>query len=291
MGDGTFDATSTFFYSTSTGSSALEIIDPINRGILIGGVPEFALSTDVGGSTFGGLLQIDGYDGVSPSIAGISLGTESGLIAINAGDKNGKIIFQIGDQYPGGNYFDTGKFGFATVTPAVALSVQGAFLASSNGTFGGTFTATGTVRLASVNGKVGAGATTTPFAQLSINASAGTTSFAIGSSTLTLFDIDPAGHLLLGGNNPVLSSCGTSPSVLRGNDVAASIKIGNGAVNACTVTFKTGFGTAPKCFVNINSPTATSTTLVASTTAALMLITATASNIGGSLIDYFCVGN
>lgn len=136
--------------------------------------------------------------------------------------------------------------------------------------------------------------TTTPWAKLSINpvaADGAAPAFVIGSSTGTSLIVDNKRHLGLGGFTPSVGTCGTSPSLTTGGDNTGVIRIGTGAVSACTLTFARAYTSAPQCFVNINKNIATGTELTASTTATALLITASPSNIGGTQISYFCVAN
>lgn len=80
--------------------------------------------------------------------------------------------------------------------------------------------------------------TTSPVATLTIVPIAGTAPFYAASSTGAVLEkITPAGHLVTGGPTPVLTSCGTSPSI-TGNDRSGQITFGTGALlTSCTVTF------------------------------------------------------
>ena len=69
-------------------------------------------------------------------------------------------------------------------------------------------------------------------------------------------------------NLPVLSTCGTSPSLAAGStDQAGKITVGTSASNACTLTFGTSYGTAPFCIVqNLTTGAAANVYVVAATT-------------------------
>lgn len=63
-----------------------------------------------------------------------------------------------------------------------------------------------------------------------------------------------SGHLESGVKGPavppVLSTCGTSPSLATGStDTAGKITVGTSASNACTLTFGTAYTSAPFCIV------------------------------------------
>lgn len=92
----------------------------------------------------------------------------------------------------------------------------------------------------------------------------------IGSERLRIKGAAGNGHLVFTGTAPVMSACGTSPSV-AGNDNVGRITVGTGGIAAsCTLTFNAAWGTAPSCVVNDESTTlllkgiATTTTLVVS---------------------------
>lgn len=136
--------------------------------------------------------------------------------------------------------------------------------------------------------------TTSPWAVLSVNPIANNGSapaFAVGSSTATSFLIDNKQHIGVGGFTPALSSCGTSPSLIRGGDNSGLVRVGTGSVSACTLTFGRTYTNAPQCMVQINRNVATTTVLTASTTPSALLITGSASNLGGTFLSYICLGN
>lgn len=90
----------------------------------------------------------------------------------------------------------------------------------------------------------------------------------------------------LGGNaSPVVTSCGTSPSLTtNSNDTTGSINVGSGATN-CVLTFAHAWSQIPHCFVNDQN---TSVPVhITSTTSAIVFI----GTLGaGNVLDYFCVG-
>jgi hypothetical protein len=73
----------------------------------------------------------------------------------------------------------------------------------------------------------------------------GTAPAAVKATTLWA-----TGHVFTTGTAPSLSSCGTSPSIdSNSTDVAGKITVGSGAGTVCTLTFASGFTTAPFCIV------------------------------------------
>lgn len=116
--------------------------------------------------------------------------------------------------------------------------------------------------------------------------------------------VDAASHVFFGGVTgvePVISACGTSPLV-AGNDSEGTITVGSGSVNTCTLTFVTTYTNIPRCILNLNITTATTTTLYSNTTATTLTLRSTTtsagllnngagSNLGGSKVDYWCTAS
>jgi hypothetical protein len=135
------------------------------------------------------------------------------------------------------------------------------------------------------DGKVGVGSTT-PSAILSVGSGNSTTvPFAIGSST-TLLSVDSSGHIGINGYKPSLSSCGTSHS-LKGDDTAGTITVGSNT-NSCTLAFASSRAKAPHCVVSNQSPSI-SNAMSYTENANKLVINQQA--LGGSKIDYICLGN
>lgn len=96
------------------------------------------------------------------------------------------------------------------------------------------------------------------------------------------------GHIGTDGTAPAVSSCGTTPSAVTGNDTAGRLTTGTAAPTACTLTFATAFASNPKCLANASvggvpqavAPTAISTTAVTFTFAAAMT---------SGTVDYHCI--
>lgn len=73
----------------------------------------------------------------------------------------------------------------------------------------------------------------------------GFTELLNGTNTLLL---DTAGHLRNTGSTPILSGCGTSPSIV-GTDLAGEVTMGTGTPTGCIITFATAYNNAPWCLV------------------------------------------
>ena len=85
---------------------------------------------------------------------------------------------------------------------------------------------------------------------------------------------------------PVLSACGTTPTIV-GTDFSAIVTTGTGAVTSCTITFSTAFGTAPRCVVSMGTTNAGPVFATATTTALTINYASAASQI----LDYVCTSN
>ena len=90
------------------------------------------------------------------------------------------------------------------------------------------------------------------------------------------------GKVISQGNTPVLSSCGTGPTIV-GSDTAGQITTGSGATT-CTITFSSAWNAAPSCI--LHAEVATQPTYTVSTTA----ITG-ATTIASTQYNYVCFGS
>lgn len=92
------------------------------------------------------------------------------------------------------------------------------------------------------------------------------------------------GHLQSKGAVPALTSCGTSPSAVTGDDIAGTYTTGS-AATTCTLTFATTYGTAPSCVVSTQG-SATQPTYTVSATAITVTV-----DIASTAYSYICVGH
>lgn len=110
--------------------------------------------------------------------------------------------------------------------------------------------------------------------------------FSISATTSTM-NTDSAGRHVSTGSTPVISACGTSPSVI-GNDEAGQITIGSGGIaTSCTLTFASAWTTAPICLVNHQGAIVAARAVTTTTT--LVIDTVLALTASGK-IDYICRG-
>lgn len=87
-------------------------------------------------------------------------------------------------------------------------------------------------------------------------------------------------------NPPVITACGTSPSVdAHATNYSGTVTFGSGVLSSCTITFGTSFTTYDHCTIAAHTG---STVLSYSYT--LSALTITGSNMGSLLADYRCDG-
>lgn len=88
------------------------------------------------------------------------------------------------------------------------------------------------------------------------------------------------------GGTPILSSCGTNPTLsTNSNDFAGVINIGTGVVLACTLNFSKTYNTPMACQVSGNSGTITVGMTNATTNSAVFGLSL---SLGGGKINYIC---
>ena len=107
------------------------------------------------------------------------------------------------------------------------------------------------------------------------------------SSNDYFFGIQGNGHISASSTAPTLSSCGISPSVIMGNDIAGRILTGSGVITACTVTFANAYTNAPACDVN---PEGGVVTFVAASSTPTGFVITGAAAITSNYITYQCMG-
>lgn len=102
------------------------------------------------------------------------------------------------------------------------------------------------------------------------------------SSGQSLFQIDKKGHTSASLSTPVLSTCGTTPSI-SGNDKWGIVTGGTGAT-ACTITFYATYTNVPACNVTMQGGIAYSYTVSTSN------IVVTSATLGTGKLNYICNG-
>lgn len=95
------------------------------------------------------------------------------------------------------------------------------------------------------------------------------------------------GHLAFSGTAPVVSACGTSPSIdANATDNSGTVTVGSGVVASCTVTFNAAYATFNHCRV-----TAQPSVAAFAYSYTLSAITVTATSLTSDKFDYFCDGS
>jgi hypothetical protein len=107
-----------------------------------------------------------------------------------------------------------------------------------------------------------------------------------GAGISCLFQIDQYGHITASSTVPVLSSCGTSPSLTSdSSDWNGSITVGSVAATTCTLTFGRPHTIGTHC--NLTSQTGT---IAISYTESLTGFVFTNAALTGDIVDYTCGG-
>lgn len=163
---------------------------------------------------------------------------------------------------PGANAGTTSIAAGASMTGGITIGASG-----NATTVGGALTATGALAASSTAHVIGA---TTLDSTLGV----------VGNVTIGTGSANSHVTIPSGSNNPVLSSCGTSPTIV-GGDTSGRVVTGTGA-GACTITFKTAFSSNVDCIV-INQTGA----LVASYSVSATAITVS-SVAAGATLHYIC---
>lgn len=94
-----------------------------------------------------------------------------------------------------------------------------------------------------------------------------------------------SGALSTNGAAPVVSACGTTPTI-RGNNYGGVITTGSGPISACTITFTPAFGTVPSC---VASNTSTGAGIAAATTTTTLVMTGSGVDMTSDIVNYICV--
>lgn len=93
-----------------------------------------------------------------------------------------------------------------------------------------------------------------------------------------------ADRIISSGSTPVLTACGTAPSIV-GGDTAGVVTMGTGTPTGCVITFATPYVGVPFCLVVWQGTPLAAQNYTVSATAITTVQTATSSN----LLDYICI--
>lgn len=104
----------------------------------------------------------------------------------------------------------------------------------------------------------------------------------------TILKVEGAGRqVLFGGDVPTISTCGTTPSAVTGNDTTGNVTTGTGSPTACTATYGETKTAALQCMCNNRTSAATCRVSASSTTAMTMTVSAACSSC---VLDWHCFG-
>lgn len=266
-----------------------------------------ATSTAIGTTSTAQALNVQGnqrltgafFDGSNASgTSGMvlsSTGTSTQWMASAGGGGNSAWTIGSGLIY---NATSTDKVGVGTSTPQSALSIVANAL-------GGLFirTVTNIVNAFTIHNASGTPVfnvdttateaafsigTTTASSTLTVQSGTNNNPFsifkAISAVVYNVFKVDSSGHQITGGPAPVISTCGTTPTVV-GDDTNGAITT-SGTVNACTVTFANSFPVTPVCTFNINKTGIASMGVTALSASSFTV--GFSGSIGTAVIYYHC---
>lgn len=108
------------------------------------------------------------------------------------------------------------------------------------------------------------------------------------TSTGPLFGVDQYGHVFASSTTPVLSSCGTTPSLSSdSNDFSGTITVGSVAATACTLSFGTPHTTGTHCVISEQTGSVVN---VSTYTEGLTGFTYSQTGLTSDKLDYICTG-
>ncbi len=277
--------------NTFVGSNAGTFVSSGSQNVAIGVTSLYGLSAAITGSDNvaignSSMLQLNGA-----AAANIGLGFNS-LSALGTGSNNIQIGAYNSSGGINGSASSNIMIGNGVQTPSVSGSNQ---LNIGNAIYGlNMYGNLNTISSApNANASIGIG-TSTAISKFAISLNSNDTlgnaflvSSSTASATTTLFGITNTGHIFGTSTNPVLSSCGTSPTIV-GSDSHGTITVGSVSATGCTMTFSTPYATAPSCVISNRSMSVVNALTYTVTTSALTL---TQTGLTGDLIDYICMQN
>lgn len=299
IGYGALQALTTGIRNTAVGEFALKAVttSPGNTAVGAGAIP--GVTTNATGQNTG--IGFQALNALTNGAANVAIGYDAGQSVtgnqnINIGTFNnggsGSSNIQIGysqsQAVTGSNNI---LIGSQNALDAIGGNAQ---LNIGNVIFGQSmYTSAANTAFPSANGSIGI-STSTPWGKLAISLNSNDTAtlqaFTVASSTAsattTLFRIDNIGHIYASSTNPVVSSCGTSPT-LTGSDQWGEVVPGATATT-CTVTFGHSYTQAPICTVTNQSMSITSA--LSYTISSTALTISQAVGLAGDKLDYHCFG-
>ena len=260
-------------YSNSTGSSSVAL------GYTAGKYSTVSNTFYVNNTDQSTLANDKAYSLLYGNFAGVAATTTNQFLNVN------------GNLNVNGTLNTSSTVGINTISPSAQLDVYGASTSTANYSF----------QSADVNGRVmfqvrndGQVSIRAPLSPqpatstFSVQNSTGTEVFGISVTSTagisSLFQIKGS-HVVATGTVPVVSSCGTSPSI-RGTDMAGVVTVGSVSATTCTLTFASQWVNAPACVISSNAAIASQTVTVTSST-----LVFAGTLITSDVVNYVCLGN
>ncbi len=244
-------------------------------------------ATSTATSTFAGGINVLAINetGTATSTFANGINVSSGCFSVA-----GTCVGSSGAALTGGTNSMLAVWTSATTIGATSTPIAANYIATSTlGTsyfYGNLTIATTTTMAFNVNDAYG----TSILRVSTASTTAGYDLLQLWSSTSTgpLFAWDQYGHMAASSTAPVLSTCGTSPSLSSdSSDFSGTITVGSVAATACTLTFGTPHAIGTHCVIsNQNMSVANAGTYTESVTG----FTFSETGLTSAKLDYICVG-
>lgn len=243
---------------------------------------------------------------LASSTIGVNLLT--GLLPIATGGTNNNSYVSTGVfSFQGGAFSTNSNFTFNNTSAVLSVTGASTTNASSLNTIyvgstatstfngnGATSTISGTLLVASTSPN--AFAIQDQFKDLNyLTFSTATTTarynlfdFRSATSTGPIFAMDNNGHLVASSTTPVLSSCGTTPSLSSdSSDLSGTITVGSVAATACTLSFGVPHVTGTHCVISNQSMSVVN---AGTYSESLTGFTFSQTGLTSDKLDYICIG-
>lgn len=253
-GTGALIGTSTIFTTTASAVGIGTAVPAAKLAIQATSTASTGQALDVWNSSLASLFRVrnDGNIGIGSTspYALLSVNAQGGSAPLfSISSSTGKVLEAYSSPTP--------LLGVGTTTPTAALSVMAA------STTAGTIQSTYNGMVAIIAG------------------------FENTAAKLFL-TIDQWGRQTTGGDAPVLSSCGTTPSFIgAANDNTMSIQVGSVAATGCTATFAHAWLAAPTCNITERTGSVANAFSYTISTSAVVI---TQTGLTGDIIDVQCTG-
>lgn len=302
--NGAFAGNSTFVYTGSrvgigstTPASTLGIVGTttISQGLTVLGLSQ---------ATIEGPLQVDdefsGGSGVvigqgqNGSGQGVNIGnnTSNGSfqgITVGSGSISGTRNMALGLFMSATGATRSTMIGFANTADS---STNSTVIGYENQVMTASSTAIGSLNNITNNDSTAIGASNTvsasgaqAFGNFITNSIASST--MIGPNNTSKMTLKNGGQIVYTGSTPSFGSCGTSPTVIGGNDNVGRIKTGSGLLTSCVVNFANSWSNPPICIANTEGGIGVAVN-ASSTVSSVTFSNAT--SLSGDVVTYQCFG-